>query len=116
MLAHVLGPREDDEGFHVVVGVGRVTEEAPAYSPLPAAEAAHRIHSLDVIARLGSPQCMEGVRSRPCATCSGQRQVAASPQTSANPAPESATPLPNCWARAPQARLPTASRPWKTSM
>src|SRR5919202_3364213 len=64
----------------------------------------------------GAGQCPEGVRSRPSAPCSGQRQVAASPPASASTATTSALPLPNCWASMPHAKLPTAIPPWNTRM
>src|SRR5919199_1860272 len=53
----------------------------------------------------GAGQCPEGVRSRPSAPCSGQRQVAARPPASASTATSSAVPLPNCWASTPHAKV-----------
>ena len=118
MLAEVLGPRGDQEGFDEALWVGRVLVEAPAHGAVPTTDDAHVLHDLDEGALVlgghavvdgdqdraavgvahpdssGDSAATDGRRStRGCS--SGQNSAALMPAHSSTPAAPKATGRPN---------------------
>jgi hypothetical protein len=80
MLAHVLGPRDHNEGSQLAVGIHQVAKEVPADGALPAAEDSHFVHRRQEITGplVGNP-VFDRDQQRPILRIRSDRQRGISP-------------------------------------